>query len=63
MRQPCTCYYLDGEAINLAQFLRLNTDAFSPEALAQIHALKPGESLNLGGGAGATFVLSRCEGF
>jgi hypothetical protein len=60
---PAPLYTLDDEPVDLDVFLRDNAApdvaGFSDEDLAAIRALRPGEEIVLGGGAGAEFVLRR----
>lgn len=55
-------YTLDGEPINIEDFIRDNTapdvEPLPDEEIAAILALKPGEELILGGGAAAEFVIA-----
>jgi hypothetical protein len=55
-------YTLDGEPVTLAE-LRADNEEGGIDATtwAAIHMLAPGDSLSLGGGAGADFVLRREE--
>lgn len=56
-------YALDGEPIDLADFIHQNTDPDAPglsaEQMEEIRHMMPGDSLLLGGGAGETFTLKR----
>lgn len=54
---PSGAFSLDGEPINLGEFLCDND--LEEEQVAAIANLQPGESMNFGGGAAATFVLRR----
>lgn len=51
-------YTLDGEPLDWSEFNEINPDLFD-EYGEGIAALKPGESMNLGGGASPIFVLAR----
>jgi hypothetical protein len=68
LHQPghvCEEYLLDGERIDLDDFVRENTDALlgdaglSPEQVEEIRHMMPGDTLHLGGGAGEIFTLTR----
>lgn len=50
-------YRLDGEIVDFHDFIANNAE--DPEACEAIRALELGESVTLGGGAAASFVLSR----
>jgi hypothetical protein len=54
-----TEWTLDGQPVDLAEFLSDNRETFDIETCHIIGALRPGESLIVGGGAGAEFVLRR----
>lgn len=56
---PADVYRLDGEVVDLEAFFRDNAEGLCAEDVADIRALQPGEKIVLGGGAAATFVLSR----
>jgi hypothetical protein len=53
-------YTLDGEAIDLAEFLAENRDWFTVNEAEHLAAMVPGQLEVVGGGAGAEFLL-RCE--
>lgn len=56
-------YKLDsGKPTTLECFLADNQDAFSDEEIVAMRALKPGASVSVGGGAAATFTLTRIGG-
>lgn len=50
-------YLLDGAPVTLNELLAAND--FAPQEVAEITALPPGSSMNLGGGAAPTFTLTR----
>lgn len=52
-------YTLDGEPVDLEDFLRDNADTFEPEELAALRAMQPGEHATFGGGACPRVTL-RC---
>lgn len=57
--RPADRYYLDGEPVTLADLLAAND--FDEAEIAEIKALPPGSSLQLGGGAAPLFTLTRCR--
>jgi hypothetical protein len=58
-KTPRPTYSLDGgKAFYLREFIKDNPD-IEPRVLARIRRLKVGESMTLGGGAGAEFILMR----
>ncbi len=50
-------FTLDGKPVDLADFLEVNE--FEADQVASILNLLPGETMNFGGGAAASFVLRR----
>lgn len=48
---------IDGETINMAEFLACND--FSYEEIAGFENMKIGEKINYGGGAAASFLIQR----
>lgn len=52
-------FSLDGERVDVAEFIADNAEDFGPEEIAAIAALAVGESLTFGGGAFGAFVLRR----
>jgi hypothetical protein len=54
-------YTLDGEDVDLAEFLAQNAESLSPSELHLCRNMLPGKDLELGGGAAATFVLRRVQ--
>lgn len=57
--RPLAQYELDGEALDLPEFLEVNAGAFDSEELSRITSLEPGESVMLGGGAAPLRELKR----
>lgn len=53
---------LDGEPIDLGEFLRDNAETFTVREAERIAAMQPGEQMEVGGGAGASFMLACEEG-
>jgi hypothetical protein len=53
-------FTLDGEPVDLAEFLSDNRETFTVAEAEAIAAMAPGAQMLLGGGAGADFLL-RCE--
>ena len=64
---PAPAYTLDGEPVDIYEFLDANRTALDPDTgtesddvLETLYApLQPGESVTFGGGAAAAFVLAR----
>jgi hypothetical protein len=56
MTMTTTTYYLDGEQIEVDEFISDNE--FDAEEIAEIRSLSPGKSIRFGGGAAALFVLT-----
>lgn len=58
-------YTLDGEVVDIEQFIACNTAEYvaciSDEEVADIRALLPGQEITFGGGAAAEFVFRRVE--
>jgi hypothetical protein len=52
-------YTLDGDTIDLDQFIEANAECLEPFEVDTILAMKVGESYWFGGGAAASFVLAR----
>lgn len=52
-------FSLDGEAVELAEFLADNAEGIGSDEIAQIHALRVNDTMHFGGGAGARFALTR----
>jgi len=50
-------FTLDGAPVDVTQFIADNE--LDAEQIVAIHNLQPGETMNFGGGASATFVLRR----
>ncbi len=50
-------FTLDGEPLDLADFIEVNE--LESEQVAALLNLQPGETMNFGGGAAASFVLRR----
>lgn len=51
-------YRLDGEPVDIKEFLADNEEGLDPEEVDNILALRPGESVSFGGGAAPIFTLS-----
>lgn len=65
-RPPTPEYLLDGDRVDVEDLIRANTDpeacgaeGLSTEQVQEIRHMMPGDTLHLGGGAGATFTLTR----
>jgi hypothetical protein len=54
-------YTLDGEPVDLDDFLAHNAETFTENDVAAVRALKVGEEISYGGGAQAVSVLRRVE--
>jgi len=54
-------YTLDGDPVDLDEFLADNAETFTGDEVAAARALRAGEQIVYGGGAWATFVLRRVE--
>lgn len=52
-------YTLDGEPVDLEDFLNVNKDGLTKEEVKAVKGLRPGKSIVFGGGAAAEFVLKR----
>jgi hypothetical protein len=52
-------FTLDGEHVDLIDFLLQNFDGLSDDEVRRIRDLSVGGEVQLGGGAAATFVLKR----
>jgi|GEM_PF-4562236 len=52
-------YLLNGEPVNIAEFLHANDEDFTRDDVRAILALKPGSKLSFGGGAATLFVVER----
>lgn len=52
-------YTLDGEYLDLPEFIRVNGDDLEPWVYEAINAMEIGDSIQVGGGAGATFIIAR----
>jgi len=52
-------FTLDGEATTLLEIVEADDEAIGIRELYRIACMRPGESLLLGGGAGADFTLAR----
>ena len=52
-------YILDGEPVEIEEFIRDNADGFTDADVAAIRALGVGETIEYGGGASASFTLTR----
>ena len=57
--QGASMYTLDGDTIDLDQFIEANAECLEPFEVDTILAMKVGESYWFGGGAAASFVLAR----
>lgn len=49
-------YFLDGEIVNLPEFIAVND--FDDETVKNIRAMKSGEQMTFGGGAAPIFLLT-----
>lgn len=52
-------FTLDGEKVDVADFIADNSESFDASDIDAITGLGVGESVDYGGGAGASFVLMR----
>lgn len=52
-------FTLNGDHINVAEFLHANDETFTLDDVKAILALEPGDKLVFGGGAAPQFVLER----
>lgn len=61
--KPCIPgrFTFDGEPLSILTFIEENAETMTADDIAAIRALRPGESIIYGGGAAATFTLTRVE--
>jgi hypothetical protein len=50
-------FTLDGEPVELEEFIDVNRESFDGKEIAAIRTMKPGDSVMFGGGAWAEFLL------
>jgi hypothetical protein len=59
MPLPSRSFTLDGEPVSLTDLLDANPEMIDEAFVRDVASLSVGESIDLGGGAGAAFVLAR----